>query len=389
MKNTNLRKQAQEVLDKYKNDSQYPTCVSYTMRFVEYCETLDKDVKDFTTEDFETFLKPYTNPHTLTIVKSKISIFLNYCGYTDADNELRKIKQIVPDLNYLLSFDDLKSGIDDARNNSGIKEIINSQYKDLEPMLCNPLVCDKYTLGEVILYLAWIGVPRDTLVKLPLSAINMEKLCVEYEDSDVHREFSFADNPIMVDVFGKYSKAKHFAGMRWKNSKLSFINGDYYGDGIIRLSTFPKSGSNSPEIIKSFLNRIFSNYFPFAVDYKNVYFSGAFSRGFEKIMQGDLPIFTPEGIRDFFGIIAETEATKFSVKRQWENYLAWRQSAEGNALDIDIETLRRIKMKSIAVNCIASLKEFPEDDNAKIRTTAKELDDLMMAIYNLGRNDPK
>ncbi len=370
MRNETLRKKAQELLDEHNNDQSY---ASYIMRFVEYCEKLGKEPKDLVTSDFEPFLKSYTNPFTLSTVKSKISALLTHCGCTEADANLRQVKQVVPELNYLLSFNELKAGIDEVRR---------KHFEDLGSTPYNPLVCDNLTLGEVIIYLAWIGVPRDTLGNLPLSAINLDKQCVEYDEDGVKRVFSFADNPVIADTFGKYSKSKQFVGTRVKNGKLQFLNGDYYGDGIIRLSSPPKD--NSSINIKSFLNRIFSRYFQFAGEYKIVYYSGAFSRGYEKIIKGNLPSFTPDGIMDYFGVIVETESVRYSFKRQWDNYLAWRQTVDG--VNLDPDTIRMAKMRSIAVNNVAALSSFPDDKSAKIETTAGELEALMLAAYNLGKN---
>lgn len=374
--NENLKVKAQEFIAEQKKDPSYPL---YITRFTEYCEKSGKDIADFTQNDFENFLKPYSNPHTVRNIKSIVSVFLNFCGHTEAADTIRSIKtsQITPELNYIMFFDDLKAGI---------KQVRDKQYEDLGETPMNPLVCDKYSLGEVVLYLAWIGIPRDTLVKLPLSAINLEKNCIEYDDNGIHREFSFADNPDIIDVFDKYSKSTRFVGTRVKNGKLEFINGDYYGDTLIRLGTPPKDNRNPVENIKSTLTRVFTN-FKFAVDYKNVYFSGAFSRGFDKIMQGVLPLFTPEGIKEYFGIIAETQATQYTVKRQWENYISWRQEVEGKDFGIDMDAARTIRMNNIAVAHLSALTEFPDDDELEITVKIKELKDLMQAVYNLGSAD--
>ncbi len=367
-----LRVKMKEFLESYKDTSQYLPWSSVITRFVEYIETTGKDVKEFDTDDFEGFLKQFSNPNTISQIKGKIQIFMKYCGY-DVKDSLPRTGDIVPELNYLLSFNEMKAGIDEVRR---------KHFEDLGSTPYNPLVCDNFTLGEVIIYLAWIGVPRDTLGALHLSAINLDKKCVEYEEDGVKRVFSFADNPVIADTFGKYSKSKQFVGTRVKNGKMQFLNGDYYGDGIIRLSSPPKD--NSSINIKSFLNRIFSRYFPFAGEYKIVYYSGAFSRGYEKITQGNLPSFTPDGIMNYFGVIVETESVRYSFKRQWDNYLAWRQTMEG--VNLDPDTIRMAKMRSIAVNNVAALSSFPDDKSAKIETTAGELEALMLAVYNLGKN---
>lgn len=380
MGNTGLRNKSQEFLELYKNSCLYPSYVSYITRFVEYCETADKKVKDFVVDDFGGFLNQFTNPFTLSNVKGIISRFLKYCNYSDAEAELRKFQ--VPkfqELSYILSFKDLKARIDDTRS---------KQYEELNITPITPPTCDNLTLGEVVLYLAWLGVPRDMIARLPLSAINLEKKCVEYDDSGIRRTFSFSDYPAIEEVFANYKNAQGFLSFRNKDEKVSSINNGYYGSNVIRSNKPSQNGSNAVVNVKTTLSRIFSA-FEFARDYKNVYFSGAFARGYEKIMQGNLPEFTSEGVMDFFGITAETQDTQFSLKQLWKPYLVWRLKVEGEKFNISPDDIKMMMMKSIAVKCISSLNSFPEDDNAKIKMTVGELEDLMLAICNLGKADLK
>lgn len=375
MGNEYLRDKKQDFLESYKENPQYGSWSSVVTRFVEYCEKLGKNPQDFTTSDFEGYLNQYSNPITMAHVKGKIQAFLKYCGYNIKDN-IPKTGKIVPELGYLLSFEELRNGI---------KRVREEQYKSLGVTLCDPSQCDNLSLGETVLYFAWLGVPRDTIGKLPLSSINLEKKCIEYDDDGIVRVFSFADYPSIVGAFTKYKNAKSFVSFRNKSGRISLINNDYYGDDVIRPCKPLKNDNSVLSNIKSTLNRIFSA-FEFAGEYKNVFLSGAFSRGYDKITQGNLPEFTSGGIMSFFGVIVESESAKYSFKRQWNDYLKWRLTAEGKELNISSDTVRTNKMKAIAVKSISALNSFPEDSNEKIEVTAGELKDLMLAAYNLGKN---
>ncbi len=366
-----LKTKAQEFLEQFGDNNRCPQR-TYTNSFVKYCGTVDKDVEEFVAEDFTNFLKPHTNPHTAANVKYIICSFLEYCGLTSAANELRNAEEVIPEFGYILSFDDLAAGID---------EVYYEQYKPFGDTPHNPLACDNLTLSEVVLYLAWIGVPRDSLVKLPLSAINMDKQCVEYQGGEKRYEFSFADNPRIADVFARYKKSKYFVIIRQRNGKPQFVNGEYYGDSLIRVSTPPKDNSNAVENMKATLARVFRN-FKFAEEYKNVFFSGAYARGFDKITQGIMPIFTSEGILEYFGVVAETYTIRNNFKHRWENYLAWRMEIEGKTLDI--ENARMARLRNIMSQRLPQLSEYPQDSKTKIEITIGELENLLLAAYNLG-----
>ncbi len=377
MENDTLKTKADGYLAQFSDDARCPHR-TYVRNFVKYCGEVDKDVENFVAEDFTNFLKPHTNPHTAANVKSIICSFLEYCDLMSAANELRNAKEVIPEFGYILSFDDLVAGIDD---------VYYEQYKPFGDTPHNPLACDNLTLSEVVLYLAWIGVPRDSLVKLPLSAINLDKQCVEYQDGEKHYEFSFADNPRIADVFTRYKKSKYFVIIRQRNGKPQFVNGEYYGDSLIRVSSPPKNNSNAVENMKATLSRVFRN-FQFADEYKNVYYSGACARGFDKMMQGIMPMFTSEGIMEYFGIVAETYTIRSSVKHRWENYLVWRMEIEGKQLNIDVETIRMTRIRNIISKRMPALSEYPQDRNTKIEISIEELEDLLQAVYNLGSTDP-
>lgn len=376
MKNNILKAKADEFLAPFGDDTRCPHR-TYIRRFVEYCGAADKDIKDFVAADFTNFLKPHTNPHTAANVRYIVSSFLEFCGLPLVANELRNAKEVIPEFGYILSFDDLAAGID---------EVYYEQYKPFGDTPHNPLACDNLTMSEVVVYLAWIGVPRDSLVKLSLDTINLEKQCVEYEDDGIHREFSFADNPRIAEVFARYKKSKYFVTVRQRNGKPQFVNGEYYGDSLIRVGSPPKSNNNAVENMKATLSRVFRN-FGFAEEYKNVFYSGAFVRGYDKITQGVLPMFTAEGIKEYFGIVAETQATKYNVKHRWENYLVWRMEIEGKRLDIDVESIKMTRLRNIVSKHIPSLNEYPQDSNAKIEMTVDTLEKLLLAAYNLDSTD--
>lgn len=371
-----LKTKAQEFLEPFGDNNRCPQR-TYTNNFIEYCGSVDKNIEDFVSEDFTNFLKPQTNPHTAANVKSIICSFLEFCGLSSVANELRNAKEVIPEFGYILSFDDLAVAIDETYYNL---------YKPFGDTPHNPLACDNLTLGEVVLYLAWIGVPRDSLIKLPLSAINLEKQCVEYQDGEKHYEFSFAGNQRIAEVFERYKKSKYFTIIRQRNGKPQFVNGEYYGSNLIRVSTPPKDGSNAVENMKATLSRVFQN-FKFVKEYKYVYYSGACARGYDKITQGIMPVFNSEGIMDYFGIVAETYTIRSSIKTRWENYLVWRADIEGKSLDIDIESIKKSRLKNMVLKRLPRLNEYPQDSNAEIMITFQELEDLLQAAYNLGSAD--
>lgn len=371
-----LKIKAQEFLEPFKGNNRSPHH-TYINSFVKYCSAADKDIENFVSEDFTNFLKPHTNPHTAANVKSIVGSFLEFCGLTSVANELRSAKEVIPDFGYILSFDDLVANIDEA---------YYELYKPFGDTPHNPLACDNLTLGEVVLYLAWIGVPRDSLTKLPLSAINLEKQCVEYDNEGKHYEFSFANNARIAEVFERYQKSKYFVIIRTRNGKPQFVNGEYHGDSLIRVSSKPKEGSDAVENMKATLSRIFQN-FKFIKEYKYVFSSGACARGYDKITQGVLPVFTAEGIMDYFGIVAETYTTRSTVKQRWENYLIWRSGLEGKTAGFDIESLKKSRLRNLVLNYIPDLSEYPEDDNTEITITAGKLDEVLQAAYNLGSAD--
>lgn len=371
-----LKVKAQEFLEPFKDNNRCPQR-TYVNSFLNYCDTMDKDLENFISEDFTNFLKPHTNPHTAANVKSIVGNFLEFCGLTSVANELRNAKEVIPDFGYILSFDDLAAAIDETYYNL---------YKPFGDTPHNPLACDNLTLGEVVLYLAWIGVPRDSLVKLPLSAINLERKCVEYENENKHYEFSFADNPRIAEVFERYQKSKYFVIIRQRNGRPQFVNGEYYGDSLIRVSSPPKDGSNVQENMKATLSRVFQN-FKFLKEYKEAFFSGAFARGFDKITQGIMPIFSSEGIMDYFGIVAETYTIRSTIKQRWENYLAWRSGIEGKTFGFDLESLKKSRLRNIVIKRIPRLNEYPQDGTTKIELSIDELEDLLQSVYNLGSAD--
>lgn len=369
-----LKAKAQEFLEPFKDNNRCPQR-TYTNNFIEYCGSVDKNIEDFVSEDFTNFLKPQTNPHTAANVKSIICSFLEFCGLSSAANELRNAKEVIPDFGYILSFDDLVANIDAT---------YYELYKPFGDTPHNPLACDNLTLGEVVLYLAWIGVPRDSLVKLPLSAINLEKQCVEYQDGENYYEFPFMGNSRIAEVFSRYQKSKYFVIVRQRNGKPQFVNSEYYGDSLIRVSSPSKDGSNATENMKATLSRVFQKNFKFVKEYKYVYYSGAFSRGFDKIMKGDMPVFTTEGIMEYFGIVAETYTIRNSIKNRWENYLVWRSDIEGKNFNLDLESVKISRLRNMVLEHIPQLNEYPEDDGTEITITIKELENLLQGAYNLG-----
>ena len=275
--------------------------------FVKFVGEYGKPISEYTTDDFsEFFNKKYRNANSFYSVRSKLIKFLGNVGENTAADVLSETK-ITYKKDYLKSFKELADGIQASR----FKQMPFLKYSP------KPEYCDKLTMGEVILYCAWIGVPQNLIFQLPLSAMDLDEKVVH-----AGKDYSFADNKEIIEIFTKYKNADTFILNRTIRDKTHFSDCEYCGDGLIRA----KKQNNTNINAKTLTSRIFSN-FEFAKSYFNVYRSGQFCRGYEKYKKGVEPDFnSSEKIWEYFGITLSTDAEIYMFKKDWTEYLEWRKS---------------------------------------------------------------
>ena len=275
--------------------------------FVKFVGEYGKPISDYTTEDFSTFFnQKYRNANSFTSVKSKLKNFLKNVGEEDALQVLDSTKMTYKK-DYLKSFKELADGIQASR----FKQMPFLKYSP------KPEYCDKLTMGEVILYCAWIGVPQNIIFQLPLSAMDLDAKVVH-----AGKDYSFADNKEIIEIFTKYKNSDTFVLNRTIRDKTHFSDCEYCGDGLIRA----KKQTNTNINAKTLTSRIFSN-FEFAKSYFNVSRSGQFCRGYEKYKKGIEPDFnSSEKIWEYFGITLSTDAEIYMFRKDWAEYLEWIRS---------------------------------------------------------------
>lgn len=312
----NFESKVEEYLEQFKYDKSFTVYKCLVNKFMGFYSINGKSIEDYTEEDFKRFLNNSGgSANTFCTLKSRIIDLLEKTGYY---NLTQYIRDIVPNgmkKEYIKTFDELDAKIEQAR-------------LDKFPFLKGaPKInkCDSLTMGQVILYLAWIGVPQRYIAQIPLSAIDLENNVV-----DAIRKYSFADNKKIIDVFTQYKNSNTFMTIkpnRTNKEIIDFKEEEYYGDRIVRprKTTTIKKIENSIETI---INRL-STSFPFVESYLNIQKAGQFARGYEKYLRGEIPDFsTSENIWNFFGAIAETDAQVFVLKTNWNSYVAWRKETD-------------------------------------------------------------
>lgn len=291
--------------DKYLIENQFDrNAVGSARTFIKFAGEHGKPISEYTTEDFsEFFNQNYRNPNSFSSVKSKLGKFLKNIGEEDAAEVLDRTKMTYKK-DYLKHFKSLADGIQAAR-------FEKMPYLKYSP---KPEYCDQLTMGEVILYCAWIGVPQNVLLMLPLDTIDLDAKVIH-----AGKDYSFADNEKIIEEFSRYKNSSTFVGTRKVGDKIHFVDCEYCGDGLIRT----KKQANANTNIKTLLTRLFST-FGFAKSYFNVYRSGQFCRGYEKFSKGIEPDFSSaEKIWEYFGITLDTDAEIFLFKQEWGQYLGW------------------------------------------------------------------
>lgn len=310
MGNTSKEKLANFLIkaDNYLAENQYDTnAIGSVKTFLKYLGEHDKDISEYSAEDFrEFFNQNYRNPNSFSSVRSKVVKFLKSVGEENAANILSNT-EVAYKKDYLKDFNSLAEGIQAAR------------FEKMPYLKYSPETeyCDQLTMGEVILYLAWIGVPQNIIFNLPLSAIDLENKVVH-----AGKDYSFAGNQKIAETFKKYRNSDTFVGTRNIKGKVHFTTSEYCGKEIIRT----KKQTNANLNTKTLLTRLFSN-FGFAKSYFNVYRSGQFCRGYEKFKNGIEPDFSSaENLWEYFVAVFNTDAEVRLFKIEWSQYLSWIMS---------------------------------------------------------------
>lgn len=310
MGNTNPEKIANflNLGDKYLKENEYDAGATGCIKtFLKFFSANQKAIDEYTVGDFKAFFSAYYNkPSSFPTVKSRLIKFLKTLGEDETANILNDVEMTYRK-NYIKDFDTLHKGIQQAR----FEKMPFLKYSPESEQ------CDQLTMGEVILYLAWIGVPQNIVLQVPLSAMDLDKKVVS-----AGKEYSFADNPQIDKIFTRYKNATTFIGTRTVKGKTHFVTSDYHGNEVIRT----KKQANNHTNIKTLLTRVFSS-FGFAGSYFNVYRSGQLNRGYQKYVKGEEPDFTSsEKLWDYFGATLTTDADIYMFKKDWISYLNWLDS---------------------------------------------------------------
>jgi len=294
--------------DTYLKENQYDQSVTNGVKtFLKFFSKNGKDIEVYSESDFKDFFNEYyKTPSSFPTQKSRLIKFLNAIGEKPAAETLGNVKMTYRK-NYIKDFYTLYKGIQNAR----FEKMPFLKYSPESEQ------CDQLTMGEVILYLAWIGVPQNIVLQVPLSAIDLDKKVVS-----AGKDYSFADIPQIDKIFTRYKNATTFVGTRTVNGKTHFVTCDYHGNEVIRT----KKQANNHTNIKTLLTRVFSS-FGFAGSYFNVYRSGQLNRGYQKYVKGEEPDFTSsEKLWEYFGATLTTDADIYMFRKDWNAYLNWLET---------------------------------------------------------------
>lgn len=291
--------------DKYLKENEYdPNAIGCIKTFVKYFSEKQKAIDEYATGDFKDFFNTYyKTPSSFPTVKSRLMKFLKIVGENGAASVLEDVEMTYKK-NYIKDFDALYKGIQNAR----FEKMPFLKYSPESEQ------CDQLTMGEVILYLAWIGVPQNIVLQVPLSAMDLNKKVVS-----AGKDYSFADIPQIDKIFTRYKNASTFVGTRMIKGKTHFVTSEYHGNEVIRT----KKQANNHTNIKTLLTRVFSS-FEFAGSYFNVYRSGQLNRGYQKLIKGEEPDFTSsEKLWEYFGATLTTDAEIYMFRKDWNAYISW------------------------------------------------------------------
>ena len=300
-------------VDEYLTDHKYDPNLTKTTDalnpFVKFYKQSGIPITDYTKENFDSYFKTVCGtPQSSAVTRTVLARLFTNLGFEDISEIIRSAKNNYK-MNYFADFEALDSRIEKVRSENFLS--VEGAPTDAP--------CDTYTMAQIILYLAWIGVPNLILTQMPLTSINVEE---QYIDGG--KKYSYADNPKIAQVFEKYKNSDYYIGMTTKKGKVYFCSNSYQGDTLIRTRAKP-TGSNVN--ITTTLNRIKTTFNgDEAFSYYNVFRSGQFFRGFKKLTTGILPEFSdPDNLWDYFRVQLDTADSRSFFKKEWEAYLKWRQ----------------------------------------------------------------
>lgn len=277
-------------------------------KFLAYYKDKGKDISEYQSADFEDFYKTDCDrANTITARKKHLRAYFEYLELEDVVMKLRAAQRTNKP-NYIRTFEELDAEIELVR----LKEFPSYAGVPFEKR-----ECDTLTVGQVVIYLAWLGIPQNWLPNIPLDAIDLENQWI-----DAGKKFSFKGNEKILKFFEKYKSVEKFNSKIVRNGKLYFQSNNFYGDCIIRTRVQPKPGSTKN--IDGIANRTFT---PYSFKYLKVYFSGIFARGYARYLNGEKPNFgSSKDIWDYFQAVVETETSRRALSDEWDNYVKWRES---------------------------------------------------------------
>ncbi|MBD5128659.1 MAG: hypothetical protein HDT43_01855 [Ruminococcaceae bacterium] len=305
-----FEKDVQDFLDEHKGETSFKAATSITNGFMRFYQSHDKAIENYTAADFEEYFRGTCKTvAAFRTTKMYLLKVFEGCGHYRPAEVLKNVNRTVK-MNYLRSFEELDAGIEKVRN-------------EKHPFMADqpePEECDELTMGQVILYLLWLGVPKNSLLELPLDAIDLENKCIK-----AGKIYPFDDIPKVEKVLTQYKNATGYISYTTRRGKLVPVKKEYRGDTLIRARTIPTGTSMN---IKTTFDRIYTN-FKFAGSYLNVFRSGQFSRGYDRIKHGQLPDFSSsQSIWDYFRVWLETDAEISLFRQDWAEYVKVRQKED-------------------------------------------------------------
>ena len=312
MKNDpDFKKRAETYLEERKYDPNIKSITSKVGTFLKWYEEKGTPIEKYTSEDFEEYLeKCSSNVDSSKTNSSFLATFLEVIGYKEAAETARSSRKNYK-MKYFLTFEDMDEEIENARF---------LKYPLLKGAP-EPATCDSLTVSQVIAYLAWIGVPQEYLVTVPLTAIDAKNQLI-----DCGRKYSYSDNPKIARILEKYRNADSYVNEIKRNHKTVAQLNSYCGDKLIRTRTEPnENGAN----IQGAINRLKTNFKNERFTYFNITRSGQFYRGFENMKQGIVADFRNkdrDSIWECFQVWLETDSSINSFQIEWENFLKWRRT---------------------------------------------------------------
>lgn len=300
-------KQVEKYLTEHKYDPNINLTTDVLNPFVKYYKQRDISISDYTKENFDEYFKTVcTTPNSSGATRNNLAKAFTNIGYDDVSKVIRSADRTFKTV-YFKDFEALDEGIEKVRREN---------FSSLEgaPADC----CDSYTVKQVLMYLAWIGVPREIIPQMPLSSINLDENFV-----DGGRKYPFGNCPKIVEVLKKYVESDTFVGVKNQNGKKYFKTYQYQGDMLIR------TGAKTPVTsagIRTILFKLKNTFENETYTYYNVFRSGQFFRGFQRLKTGIIPDFSgSENLWKYFGVWLETYPEKNSFENEWKAYLKCMQ----------------------------------------------------------------